>query len=463
MGITLHDDQVKIIRALTGFIEKEARAMSSAGAFCSENAPAKGSPSKKPLELKMVWSPMDDPRGNLPTPKAPLGDASSSAACNSLVSPPPPPTATTTAAAADAVAPRRNSFVESNKSEASGQRRSSFSVRDGDYDVRAVPSQLVHASANARPEGGRRARSNSFANLHTKKFTARAEMSIQRSLASCHIAQNEMNSAQRKARLDKIRASSIDTEKPLRSDAHQQPPTNLLPSRYATATSSAANGRVNFKLPGEEENGDDSERNARRWTFDGSTADEVARKMELRERAREYGNAVQAKGNVEHRLTLLSRSILQPFQEVMNCEKSSVIFHNQFRREMTLFTEDGGCVVFSNTKGIAGECARTGRILNIPDAYDFPAFNPNVDKLTGWRTRSVLCEPVYCLETQGVIAVVEMMNKKGSHGEHSHFTEQDSKYLGACCVKISKLLHAHMAALVESQSIVSKVVAKADR
>jgi hypothetical protein len=30
-------------------------------------------------------------------------------------------------------------------------------------------------------------------------------------------------------------------------------------------------------------------------------------------------------------------------------------------------------------------------------------------------------------------------------------------------VKISKLLHAHMAALVESQSIVSKVVAKADR
>ena len=111
----------------------------------------------------------------------------------------------------------------------------------------------------------------------------------------------------------------------------------------------------------------------------------------VRERAREYGNAVQTKGNVEHRLTLLSRTILQPFQNVLHCEKSSVIFHNQFRREMTLFTEDGGCVVFSNTKGIAGECARTGRILNIPDAYQNER---DMDNATGYRTKGVLCVPI---------------------------------------------------------------------
>jgi hypothetical protein len=357
------------------------------------------------------------------------------------------------------------------------QRRSSFSARQGDYDVRAVPSQLVQqaaASSHARPStvGGRRARSNSFASLHTKEFTTRAEQSIQRSLASCQVARSQMDGKTRKARLDRIRNTSLDTEKPpLHAEKahHVEPPANLLPSRYTKATSStnAANAmRVEFRLPDEssgDKNNHHGEGSQRRWTFDATSADEIAEKIERRERAREYGNAVQTKGNVEHRLTLLSRTILQPFQNVLHCEKSSVIFHNQFRRELTLFTEDGGCVVFSNKKGIAGECARTGRILNIPDAYDFPGFNPDVDKKTGWRTRSVLCEPVYCLETQGVIAVVEMMNKKGSHGEHSHFTEQDSKYLGACCVKISKLLHAHMAALVESQSIVSKVVAKADR
>ena len=451
MGIRQHDHQVKIIRALGEFVDTEAkRSICSINTPWSENVPEN---KKKSLTLKHgadEWEgvPISNTDNKTPsTPKAPLGDASAS--YNAIISPPPPP-ASSSSAVADAYAPRLNPSAPSD--DVAAQRRSSFSLKQGDYDVRAIPSQLVKASAAARPEG-RRSRSTSFANLYTKDFVNRTEQSVQRSLASCQVARNQMDNKARRKRLEKIRNTHLDTEKSVPKENNET--SNLLPSRYSRHTSSATAARVEFKL--DEDDKSAPSVHERRWTFDANSADEVARKSELRERAKQYGNAVHSKGNVEHRLTLLSRDILKPFQEVTNCEKASIMFHNQFRRELTLFLEDGGFVVFSNKKGIAGECARTGKILNIPDAYDFPAFNPEVDKKTGWRTRSVLCEPVYCLETQGVIAVVQMLNKKGPEGV---FSDTDSKYLSACCIKLSKMLHAHMAALIESQTIVSKVVAK---
>ena len=35
-------------------------------------------------------------------------------------------------------------------------------------------------------------------------------------------------------------------------------------------------------------------------------------------------------------------------------------------------------------KGIAGQVAETGQLLNIPDAYEYDGFNPEVDKVTGF-------------------------------------------------------------------------------
>jgi len=61
--------------------------------------------------------------------------------------------------------------------------------------------------------------------------------------------------------------------------------------------------------------------------------------------------------------------------------------------------------------GIAGWVASTGEVLNIPDAYDDPRFNPDVDKKTGYRTRSILCGPVRNMQGE-VIGVIQVMNKR---------------------------------------------------
>jgi putative ABC transport system ATP-binding protein len=77
-------------------------------------------------------------------------------------------------------------------------------------------------------------------------------------------------------------------------------------------------------------------------------------------------------------------------------------------------------IEFPIGKGIAGRVARTGEVLNIPDAYASPDFNPAIDRETGYRTRTILCMPLFD-QKKNVLAVVQMLNKAGG----AAFTEAD--------------------------------------
>lgn len=63
----------------------------------------------------------------------------------------------------------------------------------------------------------------------------------------------------------------------------------------------------------------------------------------------------------------------------------------------------------SNT-GIVGHVAATGECLNISEAYEDPRFNPEADRQTGYRTRTILCMPVF--DSGGrLIAVTQLINR----------------------------------------------------
>ncbi|XP_047524274.1 probable 3',5'-cyclic phosphodiesterase pde-5 isoform X2 [Pieris napi] len=70
-------------------------------------------------------------------------------------------------------------------------------------------------------------------------------------------------------------------------------------------------------------------------------------------------------------------------------------------------------------RGIAGHVAVTGKNLNIADAYSDPRFNSEVDELTGYKTKNILCMPI---KVQGnVMGVVQMINKRNN----STFDQKD--------------------------------------
>ena len=61
--------------------------------------------------------------------------------------------------------------------------------------------------------------------------------------------------------------------------------------------------------------------------------------------------------------------------------------------------------------GIAGKVAQTGQIMNIVDPHAHPDFNPDVDRRSGFRTRSILAMPVMN-RAGAVIGVVQVLNKR---------------------------------------------------
>src|SRR5207237_8100443 len=76
--------------------------------------------------------------------------------------------------------------------------------------------------------------------------------------------------------------------------------------------------------------------------------------------------------------------------------------------------------------GSGGTVAATGETINIPDAYADPRFNPEPDKRSGYRTRSLLTFPMTG-QNGRVIGVFQVVNKKG--GEH--FTTDDEETLSS--------------------------------
>ncbi|XP_059504477.1 cAMP and cAMP-inhibited cGMP 3',5'-cyclic phosphodiesterase 10A isoform X3 [Stegostoma tigrinum] len=90
---------------------------------------------------------------------------------------------------------------------------------------------------------------------------------------------------------------------------------------------------------------------------------------------------------------------------------------------------------FSIEKGIAGQVARTGEVLNIPDAYADPRFNREVDLYTGYTTRNILCMPI--VSRGVVIGVVQMVNKMNGNA----FTEADENNFKMFAVFCALALH----------------------
>lgn len=81
--------------------------------------------------------------------------------------------------------------------------------------------------------------------------------------------------------------------------------------------------------------------------------------------------------------------------------------------------------------GIVGYTAESGAMVNIPDAYQDPRFNPDIDGMTGYKTRSMLCMPIK--DSAGeVIGVAQVINKH----QGPCFTVSDEKvfesYLQFC-------------------------------
>jgi putative methionine-R-sulfoxide reductase with GAF domain len=76
-------------------------------------------------------------------------------------------------------------------------------------------------------------------------------------------------------------------------------------------------------------------------------------------------------------------------------------------------------------RGIAGWVAKNGQPLRILDVKNEGRFDPEVDAVTGYKTKSMLCVPL--IVKTGIVGVIELLNKKD--GDYNEMDEELITYL----------------------------------
>jgi HD-GYP domain-containing protein (c-di-GMP phosphodiesterase class II) len=143
----------------------------------------------------------------------------------------------------------------------------------------------------------------------------------------------------------------------------------------------------------------------------------------------------------EHQLEAVLDLILAESVKTVDADRGSLFIVDRSRTELLskIALGERATIRMPIGRGIAGTVARTGIALNIPDAYADSRFNPEVDKLTGYRTSSILCVPMLGSK-QEVVGVVQALNHRDGP-----FSSEDEELLMA--------LGASAAAAIENANL----------
>ncbi|PWT96391.1 MAG: hypothetical protein C5B53_09805 [Candidatus Melainabacteria bacterium] len=130
----------------------------------------------------------------------------------------------------------------------------------------------------------------------------------------------------------------------------------------------------------------------------------------------------------ERKLEKILEVITSETQVMLDCDRCSVFVLDQDTGELWTQIAQGlignrVITISINSTSIVSDCARSGQIINIEDAYADKRFDPEVDRQTGYRTKSVLCVPMRNRNGQ-VIGVFQALNKV-----NRCFTHDDEDWL----------------------------------
>ncbi|MEW6356322.1 MAG: GAF domain-containing SpoIIE family protein phosphatase [Planctomycetota bacterium] len=146
-------------------------------------------------------------------------------------------------------------------------------------------------------------------------------------------------------------------------------------------------------------------------------ADDIQKKLNDLGAVLDIARAMMAEKDFRALMDLIVRETTK----VMGADRSSLYMIDEKSHELYTWIGEGlkgKQIRVPVGQGIAGHVAATRKSLNVEDAYQCPHFNPEPDKQTGYRTRSVLCLPLFTHEGK-IVGVLQVMNKReGRFGDY---------------------------------------------
>jgi adenylate cyclase len=133
-------------------------------------------------------------------------------------------------------------------------------------------------------------------------------------------------------------------------------------------------------------------------------------------------------------LDALLQRVMAEATRMLHAERSTLFLRDERTSELFARVAEGntvGEIRFPETAGIAGAVFTTGESVNIAHAYADLRFNPELDRRTGFFTRSILCVPVVSNDGH-IIGATQVLNKRGGP-----FTAEDEQRLKAFTAQVS--------------------------
>jgi phosphoserine phosphatase len=136
-------------------------------------------------------------------------------------------------------------------------------------------------------------------------------------------------------------------------------------------------------------------------------------------------------------MTMLSE-VTAAARQVLQAERASVWLHDALAEQLVLkVATDVQDIRIPLGTGMVGACARERRVINVPDCYADPRFDPSVDRRTGFRTRCALTLPLID-HKGGLVGVMQVLNRMGGV-----FDAADEELAGAlaaqCAVALQRV------------------------
>lgn len=178
----------------------------------------------------------------------------------------------------------------------------------------------------------------------------------------------------------------------------------------------------------------------------------------------EVGHALTAVRDIDELLKLVAERVT----EVMGAERSSIFLIDALSSQIWSKVVQGEEVFeirMGLGQGLSGWVAQTGKTINLKDAYQDSRFNPKVDKITGFRTGSVLVSALPGKQGK-ILGVIQTLNKRSGA-----FSVDDERLLEAVCSQVgialehAALVHSLLAKnieLTEAQQALARKVEELD-
>ena len=149
---------------------------------------------------------------------------------------------------------------------------------------------------------------------------------------------------------------------------------------------------------------------------------DLERRVRKLESILDVAKAMAAERDLDRLLDLIMREA----KAVVEADRCTLFIADWEKGELWSKVAQGtGQIRIPISAGIAGAVATSRAPVRVEDAYADPRFNPEVDRVTGYRTHAVLCVPMISTADE-VVGVVQALNR-----HEGAFTAEDEELLMA--------------------------------